>query len=156
VVLRWRNPATSVPVRMELWVDQQTRYQVRIDGVKPSSARPLLPPGRHVLMIEATPEAGAPVRMLFRATTESAPEALLISQPGSAWRWTGVEPPREAWEQPEADDSAWPTMTAGTTMDDETDKYAVRQLLEHGALVTTAPGAGPLWIRAVFDVPTQG
>jgi hypothetical protein len=156
VVLRWRNPATAVPVRLELWFNAPTRYAVRIDGVIPSSSRPLLPPGRHVLMMETQPEVGAPIRILFRATVESSPTAELLSRPGPEWRWTATEPPREAWEQSEFDDGEWPTMSAATAAGDEGDNYTVRRLLENGALMITAAGTGPIWIRALFDVPAAG
>jgi hypothetical protein len=143
-------------------MSEDVGYRVQIDGVTPSSGRPLIPPGRHVLMINALPQRGTPVRMLFRATAQFLPAAedgveLLISQPSATWRWTDLEPAREAWEQAGFDDSSWTAMTAGALTDAEAETYAARILLRAGAIpLTTPPGAGRLWIRTTFDVPQGG
>jgi hypothetical protein len=156
VVLRWRNPATAIPVQLKLWVSPSVRSTVRIDRAVPSSSRPLLPSGRHVLVLEMQPEAGVPIRIVFGATVESSQATELLSRPGPEWRWTATEPPREAWEQPEFDDSEWPTMTTATATKKERENYTVRELLQKGALMITAAATGPVWIRALLDVAPPG
>ncbi len=79
VVLRWRDPMAPVPVKLQLWlsVDSHGTY---VDGSAPSSSRPSIRPGSHVLMIAATLESRQPVQLLFRAVADpDSPTTILTS-----------------------------------------------------------------------------
>ena len=154
VVLRWRDPMAPVPVKLQLWlsVDSHGTY---VDGSAPSSSRPSIRPGSHVLMIAATLESRQPVQLLFRAVADpDSPTTILTSEPYFDWRCTDAEPVRAAWEQADFDASEWNPMTDTVLSDQPKEAYLVRRLLDAGAVaLTTPPLAGPIWIRTTFDVP---
>jgi hypothetical protein len=155
VVLRWSNPTVSVPVLIEHWFggDRPSRT-IRIDGVRPSTSRPHVPPGRHVFMAEVHAAHGEPLLFLMRATGGGGPQPVLVSQPG-IWRWTHTPPPGDAWDQVGYDDSGWQLMTAAPASA-EPSGYPAERLLGADAVMLAAPGADRVWIRATFDVAAEG
>jgi hypothetical protein len=154
VVLRWRNPMAPVPVKLQLWlsVDSHAAY---IDGGAPSSSRPSIRPGGHVLMIAAKLQARQAANLLFRAVADlDSPTTILTSQPYENWRWTDAEPAREAWEQTDFDPSEWNVLKGAVLSEHVREVYLVRRLLDAGAVALTTPRlAGAIWIRTTFDVP---
>jgi hypothetical protein len=156
VVLRWRDPNTAVPVRLQLLIVNAVEYSTLVDGTRLASSRPLLSPGEHVLTISATAGPDATVQLLFSAYADlSGDQRLLISEPSASWSWTTEEPPDE-WTRLDYDDVAWSPMTPGRLTAEQADEYVARRLLESGATPLTTPArSGRLWIRATFQVPAE-
>lgn len=157
VVLRWRDPRTSVPVRIRLALLGAASAETAIDGVPPSSSRPLLAPGEHALTITAVAEPGAQLRLLLAVRADSVRNGpwLLRTAPDSTWRWTSQEP-AQSWSLPGFDDSKWESLVSAQPVPEQ-EEYKVRRLRESGAEPLTAvPGAERVWIRAVFEVPAEG
>jgi hypothetical protein len=157
VVLRWRDPAAAVPVRLQLWIRNATEYEVELDGARPHSSRPLLSPGTHVLTIRAVPAAGEAVLLLFSANADiEGDPMLLLSRPSASWRWSGTEPPTTAWSRQDYDDAGWSPMVAGDLTAEQANEYPVRSLVGRGASpLTAAPPDSQLWIRSTFVVPVE-
>jgi len=156
VVLRWRDPAAAVPVRLQLWIGSAEERRVELDGARLQSGRPLLAPGRHVLTIAAVAGPG-PIQLLFSAHADIAGNPLvLVSQPAPSWRWSNVEPSAAAWTAVDFDDTSWSPMTSGELTAEESDSYPVKRLLEvDAAPLTAVVPSGRLWIRTVLVVPAE-
>jgi hypothetical protein len=154
VVLRWRNPNAPLPVKLQLWLNVEP-HKVAIDKNQPSSSRPLIQPGRHVLTISVQPDRQQSVQLLFSASIDQDPAVTLVtSQASPDWRWTDSEPDWEAWLNPEFDTGSLNTVTGAALADEVITDYAVRKLLNAGATaITTPPGADEIYIRTTFDVP---
>jgi hypothetical protein len=151
VVLQWRDRFTAIPVEVALAVVGDAGSEVRIDGERPRTARPLLAPGRHVLMITVT--GGTE---LLAWTTSADVEGPLLWTPGppGTWRWSAADPEPAAWSDPDFDVDSWPEAVPGAAPVDEGTAYSVRRLTDRGAQPVAAPGGVPrVWFRAVFDLP---
>src|SRR5215472_14932081 len=67
VVLRWRDSKTEVPVRIHVATMNATEVDVRVDGRRLSSSRPLLAPGPHELTIDLVAATNATAQFLCYA-----------------------------------------------------------------------------------------
>lgn len=156
VVLRWRNPAVAVPVRVRARVLGPAEHELLVDGAELTSSRPLLSPGPHALTVAARLEHAVPVRLLVRVVSDvnDSPELVSTGHP-QAWRWSAEEPP-PAWTRPDFDDSAWPTAAPGELTEQEQGEYSVAALLRDGVHpLAVPPVAERLWIRTTFPVPPE-
>jgi hypothetical protein len=151
VVLRWRDRFTSIPVELAVAVAGEAEVEVRVDNEKPPSIRPLLPPGRHVLMVAVEPGS----TMLAWVTSPDVEGPLLWTPgPAGAWRFTTDEPAPAAWTDPDLDVSSWPVAVPAAVPEETGTRYSVRRLTDKGAGAVAAPDAVPaVWYRGVFDVP---
>jgi len=149
VVLRWRDRFTSIPVEVAVAVAGEARIDARVDNEKPPSVRPLLAPGRHVLMVAVEPSSA----VLVWVTTPEVDDPLLWT-PGSTWRWSADEPEPAAWTDAALDVSAWPEAVPGEAPAETGTSYSVRRLTDLGAgPVAAAADVPTVWFRAVFDLP---
>jgi hypothetical protein len=159
VVLRWRDRFTSIPLDIALATVGAERADVHADGVPLPSVRPLLAPGRHVLMVAAHGVEAATFVFLLWITSPDAGDDPLLWTPGplDAWRATGSEPAESAWTDPDADLSAWspclPAQVEGSTKM----PYSVSHTLRLGAQPLTVDPALPggdarVWLRATFQI----
>jgi len=161
VVLRWRNRFTSIPVEIALAVVGVESWDLRVDNEPPTSARPLLTPGRHVLMIVARGLVQGEFAFLAWATSPDTGEDPLLWTPGRPgdWRATGREPGEPAWSDPDLDVSAWPACVPGEVTETKGTPYSVRRTLALGAQPLTVEPSVPddiaprVWLRAVFELP---
>jgi hypothetical protein len=151
VVLRWRDRFTSIPVELAVAVAGEAQVEVRVDNEKPPSVRPLLPPGRHVLMVAVEPGS----TMLAWVTSPDVEGPLLWTPgPADAWRFTTDEPAPAAWTDPDFDVSSWLVAVPVPAPEETGTRYSVRYLTNMGAGAVAAPDAVPaMWYRGVFDVP---
>ena len=149
VVLRWRDRFTAIQIEVALAVVGEARTEVRIDNEGPRTVRPLLAPGRHVLVIRVEP--AAPILVW---TTSADVEGPLLWTPGSTWRWSADEPEPAAWTDADLDVSAWPEAVPGEAPAEAGTSYSVRRLTDLGAgPVAAAADVPTVWFRAVFDLP---
>ena len=160
VVLRWRDRFTSIPVEIAAAIVGVESWDVRIDDVQPASARPLLGPGRHVLMITARGLVEGEFAFLVWATSPDTGDDPLLWTPGppDSWRATGREPEASAWTDPEFDVSSWAQCTPGR-LDEGALTYSMRRTRDLGAAPLTVDSSVPdevaprVWLRAVFEIP---
>jgi hypothetical protein len=163
VVLRWRDAKTEVPVRMNAATIGATEVDVRIDGERLTSSRPLLTPGAHELTIDLVAANNATAQFLFYArlapdTSFRTPEdavPLLITSVGRPWEWTELLDP--ALGAPVPQHAAWRPLVAGELpADEEHREYQVRRLARDGAAPLTTPAWVPhLRVRAHFELPAE-
>jgi hypothetical protein len=160
VVLRWRDRFTSVPVEIAFAIVEAEGWDVRIDGLELTSARPLLAPGRHVVMIVAR-GVGAGFAFLVWATSPDVGDDPLFWTPGptDAWRVAGREPEPAAWIDPDFDVSSWPECSPSEMVVTKQMPYSVRRTRSLGAQPLTLAAsvvddvAPRAWLRAVFEIP---
>lgn len=160
VVLRWRDRFTSIPVEIAAAIVGVESWDVRIDDVQPASVRPLLSPGRHVLMVAARGLVEGEFAFLVWATSPDAGDDPLLRTPGQpgTWRVTGREPEPAAWTDPDFDVSSWAQCMPGR-VDEAARTYSVRRASNLGAEPLTVDPSVPddiaprVWLRAVFEIP---
>lgn len=157
VVLRWRDPRVSVPVQLQIAILNADAWKARIDGSGPRTARPLLRPGPHVLVLDIVVQEGATPIVLFSAHADHQGNALLLlSQPDGSCRWNPQEPPTEALSSADFDDAQWSPLVPGQLLADQAEEYRVKELLEAGAApLTTGSRSKRAWLRATFTVPAE-
>lgn len=161
VVLRWRDRFVSVPLEIAAAVVGAESWDVLVDGEPPSTARPLLSPGRHVLTVVARGVVTGEFAFLLWATSPDTGDAPLLSTPGHTgdWRATGREPAPSILTDPDFDVSSWAPGIPGR-VDEDVQPYSVRRTRDLGAEPLTVDPSVPdavaprVWLRAVFEVPT--
>jgi hypothetical protein len=158
VVLRWRDRFTAIPVDLAGTVIGAESWETRIDGQELASARPLFPPGLHVVVIAVRGVVAGEFAFLVWATSPDAGEVPLLRTPGP-WRAHGSEPDPVAWSDPDFDVSSWSECVPTEVADTKETPYSVRRLRTLGAgPLSVEPsildGAAPrVWLRAVLDLP---
>lgn len=152
-VLRWRNPATPLAVRLQLWLTAE-RFSAEIDGIEAATSRPLLPPGQHVLTIIVDRD-DEPVQLLVTAAAEESDGGFVAVTPSpESLRWTDAEPRPWARTDPNFIADSWHRLTHAQLTSTQTEDYQVRKLLEAGGVpMEIERGTGRVWIRAIFNVP---
>jgi hypothetical protein len=161
VVLRWRDRFTAIPVETAFAVVGAEDWRLRIADAAPSTVRPLLAPGRHVLMVVVHGVVEGEFAFLAWVTSPDTGEAPLLWTPGSddAWRVTGRQPETAAWIDPDFDVSTWVRAVPGQVDETAQAPYSVRRALSLGARpLTVEPSvvddvAPRVWLRAVFELP---
>jgi hypothetical protein len=168
-VLRWRNPKRNVPVG--LWSYSPAQATLLLDGATPTSSRPLLPYGEHVLawtLTECDPSYALLYFAAFYDPQRSGQEQYrwppkqepnLLTAADTTWRYM-VTPPPDGWELPGFDDQSWSSLTsrpAPPLSDPKREPFQLRHLREIGAEglgidtdVTTA------WVRKVMVLTFGG
>lgn len=137
-VLRWRNRFTSIAVELSIAVVGAEDWDVLIDGEPPRSARPLLSPGRHVLMIAVRGVVEGEFAFSVWLQSPDVPDGPVGQTPGPAGMWRRLDHPisdpgdpesaqlaaglgnhpLSHWKRPEARDqhsAATPSMTNNGT-----------------------------------------
>jgi hypothetical protein len=160
VVLRWYNPANGVPVLF--LIHASSRARVFINGIEPTSARPLVPLGSVVLAIEFDAVASdqalfilAGVHSKSFAVNEQS-TCVVRSVPDGSWRFN-VTSPSAGWRLPDFDDGAWPELIARQLdlpeADDYRGRHAYERLVRFGASPLGLPPkftAAQVRVRKVF------
>jgi len=154
VVLRWRNPSGPLPVKLAIWLNVD-KFSVTIDGTPPSTSRPLLSPGPHVVVIEVHPETEVAVQLLFTATAELEDgNKQSVTPPPRDWLWSDVEPLQADASKVEFDATGWSSMVDSDLTPRQRKDYQISRLIEDGAIaMKTLPRSGPVWMRAVVHIP---
>jgi hypothetical protein len=168
VVLRWRNPRLSVP--LEIWTYTTSEAQFFLDGVIPTSGRPLVPYGEHVLAWIITSFDPAAIVLACSATYEETQRPIhvhvipptvqsvsILSAPDGTWRYTFTPPPG-TWTRPDFDDSAWPAMVARPVGEEELRKnYRLKRIHALGAQSLGVVGSShTVWVRRRFSLTDDG
>jgi hypothetical protein len=160
VVLRWRDAKTEVPVRMHVATMNVTEIDVRVDGGRLPSSRPLLAPGPHELTIDLVAATSATAQFLFYArlapdTSPVTPQdavPLLTTAVAQPWEWTELLDPAPGALVPA--DADWRPMVPGELPADEKERgYQVSRLARDGAAPLTTPDWVPhLRVRTRFEI----
>lgn len=170
VVLRWRNPRAGVPFTM--WLETDGPCEMYLDGTTPTSARPLVPFGTHVLAFEVASYHPAYTTLMFAGVYKpddevhiqtTAPqggaETSVLSAADGSWTYSLDEPEDDAWTRPDFDDDGWlpmelrPDRRPAEDSERDAEPYRVRRLREFGAVGLGVPGrGGRVWIRKVFTI----
>lgn len=116
VVLRWYNPATSIPLLLRLFC--AGKASVFIDGTVPTSARPLVVPGRRILTIEVSEASHEQALIMFaavydRRASQKLPEearCAVLSAADGSWFFTVTPPRDDTWRVSDADMIGWEPM----------------------------------------------
>jgi hypothetical protein len=171
VVLRWRNPRAGVPFTM--WLETDGAAEMYLDGTAPSSSRPLVPFGTHVLGFEIAAYDSAYTTLMFAGlykpdedihvqTTapQGVAETSVLSAADGSWTYSLDEPEDDAWARPGFDDAGWqpmveqPERRPAEDPERDAEPYRVRKLKGFGAVGLGIPGrgGGRVWIRKVFTI----
>lgn len=166
VVLRWRNPSAGLPLLCRLFA--QGECKLFIDGTAPSSSRPLISFGSHVVSLIFSKVDPIEAAIAFSAVhDDSQPGFPRVSRPSGqrinilsagdgSWKYSATEPVSDAWMSPAFDDSQWPAMAAcdPPTLDKkDMQHFRLHAVLRVGAncLRIDAP-TSRLWIRRAFTI----
>jgi len=106
VVLRWRNPNDGIP--LQIWLYAAGKSELFLDGITPSSGRPIVPWGGHLWSLaisEINPERAALMFAAFydegksriKITGPSVEPVAILSKPDGTWRYTVSEPSDPMW-----------------------------------------------------------
>ncbi|MDX3226298.1 hypothetical protein [Streptomyces sp. ME19-01-6] len=171
VVLRWRNPRAGVPFTM--WLETDGPSEMYLDGTAPSSSRPLVPFGTHVLALEIAAYDSAYTTLMFAGIYKpdedihvqtTAPhgvaETSVLSAADGTWKYSLDEPEDDAWARPGFDDDGWqpmverPERRPAEDPERNAEPYRVRKLKGFGAVGLGVPGqgGGRVWVRKVFTI----
>lgn len=152
-VLRWVDTRAALPVRILVYLEGTGGLM--IDGEEPSSSRPLLAHGPHVLAIELVGRAFAVAAV--RDDVEHprdyglAPERVLVrTASDGTWRYTTQEPPDD-WMQPGFDEAGWRTLSE-VELDAGSRAWSLQRIRELGAVGLGIHGEAHLWVRRAFEV----
>lgn len=173
VVLRWINPKKGLPFLLQIYT--KAKVEAFIDGSPPSSARPLIPPGRRVLALhlfeipydkptwlnrlrESSHSTGVFMFAAFRDPKPGHAEktAAFLSAADSTWRYTVEKPPDESWCLPDFDDASWQPMIEAEMpkpTDQAPGRYFYERLIEAGVRPLGArESTTEIWVRREFEV----
>jgi hypothetical protein len=165
VVLRWRNPNSGLPFLLHLF--GSGKGSILLDGAAPSSGRPLISFGEHVLSLAATDFVPGTFVLGFAAIHDESRFSLRVSHPSErkisilsaadgSWKYVTTEPGDDAWTCPGFDDSHWREMTACEPPSlDQQDmrKYRLETVLRFGATCLQIEGqSSRAWIRKSFTI----
>lgn len=167
VVLRWTNPFRAIPLEFWLHVNGEVRFA--LDGKSPSSGRPLVDHGEHVLSFCISGFDSKKGILMFAATSESEYVATkdaskrkknpipILSDPDGSWKYTLVEPSDDLWMEAGFDDTGWRHLLLKPLPKpnkEATESYRYRKLVELGAkglgITSKVPKSDRIWIRKVF------
>jgi hypothetical protein len=165
VILRWRNPDSGLLFLVQLFA--LGKFEVWIDGVTPSSGRPLIAYGEHVLAValdEIPPDCAVIAfsavhdesDMRFpRVSQPSGRKESILSAPDGCWKYVTTKP-IDTWLRSGFDDTQWRVMQACEVpaLDQKQMPYfRLREILKTGAkCLTLDPPASKAWIRRTFRV----
>jgi hypothetical protein len=155
-VLRWRNPEGPLSVSLQLWLSV-AEYSVEIDGSEPPTSRPVLTPGRHVLVIAVNRDQES-VQLLAAVTAEAQDGSTNSVTPSrESWRWTETKPRPSSAKDPSYPTEFWNRLKETELTTEQAENYQVRRLLDAGGVpMALDAGSGPVWIRVVLDIPRVG
>lgn len=165
-VLRWRNPNSGLLFLLHGFGNDKGR--ILLDGVPPSSARPLVSFGEHVLSLAVTDLIPGSVVLGFaaihdesqsgfpRVSQPSGRKIFILSATDGTWKYVTVEPTDDRWTRPGFDDSAWRAMIAcQSPLLEKQDmrKYRLETILKLGATCLGIEGeSSQAWVRKSFTI----
>ena len=168
VVLRWRNPHSTVTVTLYLYTPVEA--ECRLDGAELPTGHTDIAPGRHVLTVALSEvDLAGPLLMFAAAHTPKDFQQLrpagiaerpfkVVSKADRTWKYT-LQPPPPGWAAPDFDDRAWPALAKVATPTLTWQDYNSWQCHQCSHLGATClgragkSGKGRLWARKVFEVP---
>ena len=168
VVLRWIHGERELPIHLQLYTRSKERV-LTVDGVRPTTSRPLLARGDHVLALRVPSVPGEGALMFVGRYVED--HARRVSRPlgvrfsfasaaDGTWRATTAKPADERWRDDPFDDSAWHALVEVpmAPVDERSgDGWYVKTLRSEGAVAVGLPNwRGPLWVRRRFRIPLVG
>jgi len=168
-VLRWRNPNAGLLFLLHALANGEGR--ILLDGASPSSARPLVPFGEHVLSLVVTELVPGSVVLGFaaihdetqfgfpRVSQPSGRKISILSAADGTWKYVTTEPANDAWTRPGFDDSNWRAMLAcepPSLEGQDMRKYRLETLLKLGATCLGIEGqSSRAWVRKSFTLNQQ-
>jgi hypothetical protein len=166
VVLRWLNPNQAIPV--QLWLHTSGEAEFFIDGSPPSSSRPLLNYGDHVIALRISGYDSKHGVLMFAAFYDEeesthvsqsrrvGDKIYILSDPDGSWKYTLAEPDDDSWMYAEFDDAGWLTMSANeipAPAEQDMGQYEYRRLERAGAKGLGVEGRGEVvWVRKQFQL----
>jgi len=168
VVLRWVNPVQTIPI--ELWLHFSGTGKFFLDGAVPSSGRPLIKYGTHVislqinefvadkgfLMFAGVFEEEKMIHKSFIGPKDSYARAPILSEPDGSWKYSVNPQQDDSWMQAGFDDSDWKPLTPMPLPEpNDRQSYRYKKLLEFGAQELGAAGQHPnaiIQVRKVFYI----
>jgi hypothetical protein len=173
VVLRWINPNKGLPFLLQ--IHTKAEVEAFIDGAPPTSARPLIPPGRRVLALHLSEIPVEKPTLVSRLRKSSASGGVFMfvayrdPKPGPSektvaflsaadgtWRYTKDRPLDDSWRLPDFDHASWDTMIEAEMSkpgDQEPGRYFFDKLIEAGTRPLGVPQpAEEIWVRREFEV----
>jgi len=171
VVLRWKNSHhQSIPFQMDFHTHGKVDFF--LDGKEPSSSRPLLSYGEHVLAFRISqsltsrllskPKPGLLMfagfydesKMEVNFIGENQKSIYILSEPDGTWKYSLTKPANDSWLYSEFDDSDWRPMVLKSPPEpneNEIKHYRLRKLKELGAQELGIIHVGKtVWIRKSF------
>lgn len=164
VVLRWTNPHRARPV--EFWLEASGNVDFVLDGKPPSSGRPMVEYGDHVLGFRISHFDRSTGILMFAGvydeekmihtglSRKSGRKIYLLSTDDGTWKYSGVEPEDDSWMQPGFDDSNWRSLIRKDFPEPKEQKrYRLDKLREFGARgLGIAEKRETVWIRKSFSL----
>lgn len=166
VILRWRNPRATRPVRFHIYASGKLKAWV--DGEPLTRGSVDLAPGPHVLALEIS---GGDLSRLLRAVIEHDTDGISahgpveielpvrsLSQPDGTWKAV-LGPPGEGWQKVGFAEDGWQALEEGTIPQpahSEEGSYQWSHCVQAGAAglcVAGGDGRGGVWVRKAFEVP---
>ena len=172
VVLRWRNPNRAIPCTMWLYTNAED-VDFYLDGQSPSSSRPLVEHGEHVLSFRLHKFDPRDGLLMFAGilSQESVPvhiaskrnvKADILSVADGSWKYALNEPSDESWKDVGFDDATWLPMISKPLpklTPPDSGWYQRRQLEKLKAKGVGIEGVGEtgetVWLRKIFTVSHQ-
>lgn len=165
VVLRWIQGEREVPIHLRLFTRSKERV-FTIDGVRPTSNRPLLARGSHVLALRVPSVPGEGVLMFAGAYEEDHTRHVsrrlglrfaFTSAADGTWVATTTKPSDERWRDDPFDDDDWEPLVEvpmPSPDDRSAEAWFVSSLRKDGAVPIGLPAwRGPIWVRRRFRIP---
>ncbi len=169
VVLRWRNPNTSIlcEIQMVRRGDYE-QEETTLDG-EAIKTKPHLSFGEHVVAMKLTGiDHQHGVLMFALKVDEKYSETValkgddrILSKPDGTWKYTTVRPPDEDWRKAGFDDSGWSVMVAKAMQREQNKQYsAINYAIDkQEKLGSTSLGIDQkvteIWIRKVFHIERE-
>jgi hypothetical protein len=166
VILRWRNPNTGLNFLIQLFANGKCSFC--IDGLTPTSGRPLISYGNHVLSLAISDIDPSQAVMalsaihdesLFgfpRVSRPSNRKISILSTDDGSWRYSTNEPKSDAWMAPGFDDSNWPAMVLRdppTFEQKDVQSYRLNAVLKSQAqCLGVDASSSRIWIRREFTI----
>jgi hypothetical protein len=163
VVLRWINPATGLPVLLDVF--NPSHATLAIDGVAVTHSSLLLAPGRHVLSLEVPrPPADGSALLIMVARLKLAGSSLdrviIRSAADRSWLYTTSTPPPAWTTDPTLSRRGWAPLVerpvppiAKFTSGWYTFERATRDPQTRPLGLRPGPHPPPVRVRKVFEVP---
>jgi len=170
VVLRWRNPHQSIPFQMSFHTHGKVDFL--LDGKQPSSSRPLLSYGEHILAFRISQSLisrllSKPGLLMFAGfydeskmdvnfIGENQKSVYILSEPDGTWKYSLSKPANDSWLYSGFDDSDWMPMVLKSLPEPNENEIGhyrftdLKQLGAQGLGIKNIHVGKTVWIRKSF------